>query len=471
MDSFVRQIPLDHDHGTSDREIELVARKNINIWLKNASPEVHSWIEESGFNAKEDKCLVVPRGKSGVQKVVVISDVSEPEDLSPYDFAFANRSVPGGTYRLSTDLSPVALRRFALGWQLGSYRFDRYKTEKSGRKPARLLLPPDVEISDLLELSESVFFGRDLVNTPAEDMGPSEISMTVLELAKCFGAEVEETVGEHLLERDCNLIHAVGRASADAPRLLDLRWGDKDAPKVTLVGKAVCFDTGGVLPKNFAGMRHMKTDMAGGALALALARQIMSVSLNVRLRVLIPAVENSISSNSYRPGDVFKSRKGLTVEVAHPDGEGRLALADALALADEEKPELLVSMATLTGAVGEALGEDIAAFLTKDESWERALLAKSKETADPMWPLPLGAPYKGLLKSKVADLCHITEGYGAAGSITAAQFLEHFVENARAYIHIDFSGWNSRPDAGFLEGGNVTGMRTLFAALQDRYGV
>ncbi|MDO8861999.1 leucyl aminopeptidase family protein [Haliea sp. E1-2-M8] len=449
--------------------LEIVLLANFDHWLKNASSMVQDWVAHIHFHPEPGACLTIAGPDNRIDLAVVFVDVDSMELLRPADIGFACTALPAHSYQLITKLSPNQLSQVALGWQLGTYVFDRYKSEVIKPRAGTLLVDDSVDVEATIELARSVAFGRDLVNTPAEDMGPSELGDVIRNLADGYGATVTELSADELLDQNLPLIHAVGRASDDPPRLLDMKWGDPAAPKLTLVGKGVCFDSGGVLAKDFPGMRQMKTDMGGAALALALARQIMSSQLFVRLRVLIPAVENCVAANAYRPGDVFKSRKGKTVEVAHPDAEGRLVLADALALADEESPDVLISMATLTGAVTEALGEEIAAFMTPSTDLMSVLQHSGLATGDPLWPLPLWRPYQRLLKSDVADLCHITEGYGGAGAITAAQFLGHFVERATNYIHIDFAGWNGRADAGYQRGGNVSGMRALYDWLINRF--
>ena len=318
-------------------------------------------------------------------------------------------------------------------------------------------------------MADAVFMVRDLVNTPTSDMGPDALEAAVRKLAERHKAEVEVTEGDDLLKRNFPMIHAVGRASATAPRLIDMVWGRKDAPKVTLVGKGVCFDTGGLDIKPASGMLLMKKDMGGAANVLGLASMIMAADLPVRLRVLIPAVENSISANAFRPGDVLQSRKGLTVEIGNTDAEGRLILADALALADEEAPEMLIDMATLTGAARVALGPDLPPFYTGDDALAAELATAAVEVEDPIWRMPLWKPYDAKLASKVADINNVTTD-GFAGSITAALFLQRFVERAKSWAHFDIFAWNPAERPHGPVGGEAQAIRALAQVISARFG-
>jgi leucyl aminopeptidase len=367
------------------------------------------------------------------------------------------------------DLSAAALdlSAAALAWEMGGYRFERYKT--SERKPARLVIKDAAIRTRAKQLGEAVAFGRTLINTPANDMNPSALAAAALALAKRFKATSRVIVGDKLLKQNFPLIHAVGRASSDVPRLVDFTWGNLKHPKVTLVGKGVCFDTGGLDIKPSSGMALMKKDMGGAAAALTAAQMIMAAKLKVRLRVLVPIVENAIAGNAFRTSDVIKSRKGLTVEIGNTDAEGRLILADALALACEDKPELLIDYATLTGAARVALGADLPPFYTSDETLAADISAAGNACGDPVWRLPLWKAYDRMLDAKIADLSSTGSG-GMAGSITAALFLQRFVEPKTSWAHFDIYGWVPATRGARVEGGEPQAARLTFALLEKRYG-
>ncbi|WP_244475032.1 leucyl aminopeptidase family protein [Methylobacterium sp. Leaf99] len=373
-------------------------------------------------------------------------------------------ALPAGTYRLE---GPVDGTEASLAWLLGGYRFGRYRAAGPAGVPPRLVAPEGVDAEAVMRIAAAVALGRDLVNTPANDLGPAEIEAAARTLAAAHGAAVAVVSGD-ALEKDFPLVHAVGAASPRAPRLIDLTWGDPAAPRVTLVGKGVAFDTGGLDIKPSAGMLLMKKDMGGAAAALAAAAMVMGAGLRLRLRVLIPAVENSISGAAFRPGDVIRSRAGLTVEIGNTDAEGRLVLADALALADADTPDLLIDFATLTGAARVALGPDLPAFFTEDDALADAVAAAGAAVADPVWRLPLHAPYAGLLDSKVADLNNAPGG-PFAGAITAALFLRRFAPGTKAHVHFDLYGWNPSTKPGRPEGGEVQTARLVHALLAARY--
>ncbi len=372
-------------------------------------------------------------------------------------------ALPAGRYRLEGSGFNVA--EAALAWLLGSYRFTRYRAV--GPTLPTLVAPEGVDVEAITRIAEAVALGRDLVNTPANDLGPAEIEAAIHTLAEAHGAAVTVIAGD-ALARDFPLVHTVGAASPRAPRLIDLTWGDPDAPRVTLVGKGVAFDTGGLDIKPSSGMLLMKKDMGGAAAALAAASMVMGSGLRLRLRLIVPAVENSISGAAFRPGDVIRSRAGLTVEIGNTDAEGRLILADALALADAEKPDLLIDFATLTGAARVALGPDLPAFFTEDDSLAEAVTAAGRAAVDPVWHLPLHAPYDSLLDSKVADLNNAPGG-PFAGAITAALFLRRFAPATRAHVHFDLYGWNPSTKPGRPEGGEVQTARLVHELLSRRY--
>jgi leucyl aminopeptidase len=417
------------------------------------------------FSAKPGKCLTLPAPDGRIAQIVFgIEDAtSKSRDL------FRPGALPGllppGVYRFAN--APHDARLATLAFALGSYRFGRYRKNET---PAVRLVPPDgVDTADIMRMAEAAALARDLINTPSNDMGPEELAQAAQALAARFGASFHCIVGDELVSRNFPLIHAVGMASTRAPRLIDLGWGDPSHPKVTLVGKGVCFDTGGLDLKPSSGMLIMKKDMGGAANVLALAQMVMDAGLKVRLRVLIPAVENAVAGNAFRPLDVFKSRKGPTVEIGNTDAEGRLVLADALALADEEKPDLLVDLGTLTGAARVALGPDLPPFYTNDETLAEAVAAHAKRENDPLWRLPLWPPYDSWLDSKTADINNAPSG-GFAGSITCALFLQRFVTDAKSWLHVDIYGWTPSAKPGRPEGGECQAARAIYKLLSERYG-
>jgi len=443
--------------------LHLVDEDSFPSWLKAQSTEARTWVDSNGFAPKAGHRLMVP-GKGGTLALAVCGMASPPEH---WDFAALPAALPNGTYRLAGSVGAALASKVALGWALGGYAFTRYGNGK-GKEYSRLVWPSRADRGHVSRTYTAIALVRDLITTPAADLGPEELATAAREVARSGGAKCRVIVGDALLKRNYPMIHAVGRASLRQPRLIDLSWGPARAPKVTLVGKGVCFDTGGLDLKLPAGMALMKKDMGGAAVALGLAQMIMDAKLKVRLRVLIPAVENSVSANSFRPGDVLKSRKGITVEIGNTDAEGRLILADALAEADTEKPELLFDFATLTGAARIAVGPDLAALFTHDDKLAVDLSRLGATVSDPVWRLPLWQPYKRLIRAKVGDINNAGEGR-MAGAITAALFLDRFVERASAWAHFDIYGWSPRSLPGRPEGGEAQAMRAVFALLAERY--
>jgi len=447
------------------RPVRLVTEPGLDSWLASAPEALRRWVSETGFRARPGTLALLP-GDAGALAGALLGVAASGGGMR--DAASAADRLPAGVYRLdpegvnSTDLC-------ALGWALGQYRFSRYLSE-SARGPSVLLWPAAADRTDVLRAAEADRFVRDLVNTPAADMGPPELEAAARALAEEFGASVSVVLGDDLLSKGFPAIHAVGRASTGAPRLVDLTWGDRDHPAVTLVGKGVCFDTGGLDIKPASAMRYMKKDMGGAAHVLGLARMIMASGLPVRLRVLTPAVENSIAGNAYRPGDVLATRKGLTVEIGNTDAEGRMVLCDALALADEESPELIINMATLTGAARVALGPELPALYSDDDDTARQLVDVCAAEEDPVWHMPLWQPYSEGLSSPIADMNHINSGPPMAGSIYAALYLKRFVENAGTFVHLDLYAWNPKSRPGRPEGAECQSVRGLFRYLQMRYG-
>ncbi len=426
-----------------------------------------AWVRANGFRARLGTALALPGADGSVERVLVgwgTGAARRRERLHLGSFA---RAAPAGSYRLEGGLSPGEAAQAALGWMLGRYRFDRYKSD-SVDVEADLETPDGVDGARLGRIAEGVFITRDLINTPANEMGPEALERAARRIAERHGAAIEVTTGEALVDANLPLIHAVGRAGPQAPRLIDLHWGNEGDPAVTLVGKGVCFDTGGLNLKPSGSMALMKKDMGGAATVLGLAHMIMGLGLGLRLRVLIPAVENSVAAVAMRPGDVLTSRKGLTVEINNTDAEGRLVLADALALASEADPALIVDMATLTGAARVALGPDVAPFFTDDEALAAELAAASEQAADPIWRLPLWPAYEGDIEPGIADLDNAPKG-GFAGAITAALFLKRFVGHA-PWVHFDIFGWTPKARPGRPKGGECQAARAVLAMLVARYG-
>ncbi len=418
-----------------------------------------AWAKAQGFHAGLGTALTIPGADGAIAMALVGHGREADRKRQRFGVAAAARKLPQGTYFIAGGLSGAALEEAALGWLLESYDFARYRKPK---RPAAMLVAPDgVDGARIAAIAAGETLTRDLINTPASDMGPAELEAAARALAKEHGAYIAVTTGADLLTDNFPMIHTVGRASTRAPRLLDMRWG-KAGPQLTLVGKGVCFDTGGLNIKPGGSMGLMKKDMGGAATTLGLAHMIMALDLPIRLRLLIPAVENAIDGNAFRPQDVLTSRKGLTVEINNTDAEGRLVLADALALADEESPDLVISMATLTGAARVAVGPDLAPFFTDDEDHAAVLAQSAARVADPVWRLPFHAPYEARIEPAIADLDNAPAG-GMAGCITAALFLRRFVD--APYMHFDIYGWCPSTAPGLPKGGVGMGHRAVLDAL------
>ena len=458
---------MHHDALTADGlekavPIHAVTPDGLKQALSERPAPERRFVEAQGFAGEAGRHVLVPDADGHVAAVLFgLGDDAVPR--SPLAAGKLASVLPAGDYRLGDGFGDHPLA--ALAFALGSYRFDRYRKP---REPGARLVVPAAEFAALARVRDGVFLARDLINTPANDLAPGDLAKAAEDLAARFDAEAQVVSGD-ALARDFPMVHAVGAASERPPCLVDMRWGDERAPKVTLIGKGIVFDTGGLDIKPAAAMALMKKDMGGAANVLGLASMIMDAGLKLRLRVIIAAAENAISGRAFRPGDVLKSRKGLTVEIGNTDAEGRLVLADALALADEEEPELVVTMATLTGAARVALGPELAALFTDDSELAGALAAASAEVADPMWRLPLWRPYDSLLSSKVADLNHISSG-PFAGAIIAALFLRRFVAAASAFAHFDIYAWNQTARPSGPEGGEAQAIRALFRYLASRYG-
>ena len=457
-------VTLSDVKGAGSRPIHLVRLGELG---QSGAPAEHlAWAKACDFSGEAGKLLPVPGPDGSIAGAFfgLGVDKGDKGGLSALVTGALARQLPGGDWHFSPE--PANAELAALGAVLGGYTFGRYGRKATG--DVRIACPAGADADRVRQTAEGVFLARDLINTPTNDMGPPEIEEAVRELASRHGATVEAIVGAELLEKNFPMIHAVGRASAEAPRLIDLRWGRADAPKVTLVGKGVAFDTGGLDIKPASGMLLMKKDMGGAANVLGLASIIMSAGLDVRLRVLIPAVENAISGNAFRPGDVLRSRKGITVEIGNTDAEGRLILADALAYADEEAPDLLIDMATLTGAARVALGPDLPPFFTDDEPLADEISAASLRMADPLWRLPLWEGYEQRYSSRIADINNVnTDGF--AGAIIAALFLRRFVEKAKSWAHFDVFGWSPVDRHHATIGGEAQAIRALADILRRRY--
>ena len=433
-------------------------RRRLPKLLESLTPAERRFAEASEFDGAPNTYAIVPDAKGGIARVLVgVRDGSDPWALAGLPL-----KLPRGSYELGKGPVAIAPDKAAFAWDLGGYRYARYK--KSARKPSVLQLDGSTKVREALDLAAAARLVRDLVNTPAEDMGPQELSDVAREQAELFGGEFDEWVGDELLAQNFPAIHAVGRASTRPPRLLEIHWGNPKDPRVAIVGKGVCFDTGGYDIKTAEGMRLMKKDMGGAAHAIALARLVMQRKLPVRLHMLVPAVENAIAGNAFRPGDVLRTRQGLTVEIGNTDAEGRVILCDAIAYAVEQKPKTLIDFATLTGAARVALGPELPALYCNDEGLAAKLLKAAADLDDPMWRMPLWRGYRRLFDSDIADINNSGRG-GFAGSIVAALFLDHFVPQDLAWAHFDVYAWNDASRPGRPVGGEAQGLRAVLEAL------
>ena len=448
--------------------LHAVLPKGLDKFLASLSPAESRWLRAVAFAAKEGELVLVPGEGGGLGAGVL--GLGQGRD--PHALAQFSERLPAGLYALGDVPAAFSGAHAAYAWAIGTYRFERYRgarKETARKEHPRLVLPAGVDGDALSRIAEGVFFARDLINTPANDMGPAELEEAARSLAGRFGARLNVTTGEALLEANYPMIHAVGRASMRAPRLIDLAWGKEDHPKVTLVGKGVCFDTGGLDLKTASGMATMKKDMGGAACVLGLAQMIMGAKLPLRLRVMIPAVENSVSGSAYRPGDVLASRKGLFVEIGNTDAEGRLVLADALTEADAESPELMFCLATLTGSARAATGMELPPFFTDDETLASDLMRHGTLENDPVWRLPLWRSYEAAVDSTIADINNAPD-YPLAGAITAALFLNRFISKTESWAHFDIPAWIDRPKPGRRKGAEANAIRAMFAAIAARYG-
>ncbi|MDE0692290.1 MAG: leucyl aminopeptidase family protein [Gammaproteobacteria bacterium] len=445
------------DDGRPATAVEVVTAGDLAEWRGRASAVEHAWLDRFGFAAGANAFVFLPGGDGAPDRV--LAGLGEGESIA--SLGHLAMRLPAGDYRLEGATEPELL---ALGWGLGGYQFTEYR--KPARAPATLLIPP--ENAAVLDELEAVNLCRNLVNTPTSDMLPHHLEDAARRLAERHEASIEVTVGDELLRRGFNTIHTVGRASASPPRLIDIRWGDAEHPEVTLVGKGVCFDSGGLDIKSASGMRLMKKDMGGAAHVLGLAHLVMQRRLPVSLRVLVPAVENAIAGNAFRPGDVIRTYAGTTVEIDNTDAEGRLILCDALTLAAEDEPEALIDFATLTGAARSALGPELPAMFSNDDDMANGISAAGNSREDPVWRMPLHADYLAMLDSTVADIANAGSS-PYAGAITAALYLQRFVGNA-PWAHFDIMAWNTRRRPAHPLGGEAMGLRAVFGWLAGRFG-
>jgi leucyl aminopeptidase len=453
------------DPTSASIPLHLVLKSDVDAFISAQSDQDASWLKANGFTGSAGSLCIMP-SVNGI--AAAVAGLGSESDLKRTRFGLAEvrGKLPEGTYHLITTLTGAQLDEQVLGWLFSGYVFDKYV--KKTHPKAHMIAPENVDARRLESIAQGEFLTRDLINTPASDMGPAELEQAAITLAHSFGAQISTVQSDSLLAQNFPMIHAVGRASPRGPRLIDMRWGAK-GPKLTLVGKGVCFDTGGLNLKAGASMGLMKKDMGGAATVLGLAHMIMALDMPIQLRVLIPAVENSVSGNAFRPQDILSSRKGLTVEINNTDAEGRLVLADALALADEETPDLSVSMATLTGAARVAVGPDLSPFFATEVGDAAAVAKGAEASSDPVWQLPYWEPYEKMIEPGIADLDNAPSG-GMAGCITAALFLRRFVTNTPRYMHFDVYGWCPSALPGRPKGGVGMGARALLAALPDLLG-
>ncbi|WP_354002187.1 leucyl aminopeptidase family protein [uncultured Reyranella sp.] len=452
------------DRSSSALPLQFVVQSKWGAWLKAQSAATRGWVESLGLAGSPGDVAVLP-GRDGKASgaVAVI-----PDAPTLWDFGSLSTKLPAATWRLEGRTAPVAATDVAVAIGLGAWKFERYRASKS-KSGAKFLWPEGADRKRAIATVEAISMARDLITTPSSDMGPAELAAAAQKLARAHKARMKVIVGDDLLKQNYPTIHAVGRASVRAPRLIDLTWGRPGDPKVTLVGKGVCFDTGGLDLKPAAGMLMMKKDMGGAATVLAVASMIMATGLRVRLRVLVPAVENSVSGNAFRPMDVVRTRKGITVEIGNTDAEGRLILCDALHEGASEKPAMMIDCATLTGAARVALGPDLPALFCNDDKLAHALVAAGEAVADPMWRMPLYAPYRQMLASKVADINNVSSG-AFGGAITAALYLKEFVPNDVPWAHFDMMAWNNSSRPGRPEGGEAQVARAIYRTIADRFG-
>ena len=457
------EVVVDHAQGAVV-PVHALRERELASFLEGGEAFVKAFAELSEFKAKAGQVLVVPDAAGAIDQVLL--GLGAAGDAQGFRVLAAR--LPAGDYRIASAPAEIAPDQIALAFALGSYRFDRYK--KKGETHPRLVAAEGVDVAQVRSIAHACALARDMVNTPPNDMGPLQIETIAREIAEQFGATITVTTGEGLLEANYPAVHAVGRAAVPerGPRMIEIQWGEAGKPLVALVGKGVVFDTGGLDIKPSAGMRNMKKDMGGAAHALALGRMVMAAGLPVRLAILLPVVENAISGDAMRPGDVLDSRKGLTIEVGNTDAEGRLILADALTRAGELEPALTIDLATLTGAARMALGPQLPPYYTDDEELAGEIEAAAAAVADPLWRMPLWKGYVDSLDSDVADLKNDSDAWAQAGSVTAALFLQKFAP-AGPWVHLDIFAWNPRGRPGWPSGGEAQSIRALYAMLAGRF--
>ncbi len=449
------------DRSSSSLPVQFVLQPKWRTWLKDQSAAQRGWIESTGVSGNAGDLVILP-GRDGKAAGAVLVISARP---SLWDFGALGTKLPAGTWKLG-DTAPVSATDAAVAIGLGLWKFERYKGKKS-KPSAKFLWPAGADKTRATAMIEAISMARNLITTPSSDMGPADLAAAAQEMAKKFKAKISVIVGDDLLKKNYPTIHAVGRASVRAPRLIDLTWGNPKDPKVTLVGKGVCFDTGGLDLKPASGMLNMKKDMGGAATVMAVAAMVMACKLPVRLRLLVPAVENSVAGNAFRPLDVITTRAGITVEVGNTDAEGRLILCDALTEGASEKPSMMVDCATLTGAARVSLGPDLPALFCNDDTLADGLIATGTEVADPMWRMPLYQPYRSMYASKVADVNNVaTSPFG--GAIIAALYLQEFVPDDVPWAHFDMMGWNNASRPGRPEGGEAQTARAIFTTIEKR---
>lgn len=461
--------PTSHPSAAHSIPVHLVTEEGFESWLISQSPAMQRWLVVHHFKGERHRLVLLPDSAGNIAQIAYgVGKCAAGDEINLWHAAGLPERLPDGQYHLVNALSAASASQFALGWAYGQYRFDRYRKELRTPRAISLVAPAGADITHAERLNAACTLARDLINTPASDLNPETLAGEITRVATRYSAKCVAYVGDELLQQKLSAVHAVGRASSVAPRLVDFHWGNAEHPKVTLVGKGVCFDSGGLDIKPPSGMLLMKKDMGGAACVLGLAQAVMDAQLPIRLRVIIPAVENAISANAFRPGDVLATRKGLSVEVGNTDAEGRLILCDALALADEEKPDLLIDCATLTGAARVALGPELPALFCNDDALSAEFTGVARQEADPVWPLPLWSGYDDELSSKIADLNNVSAS-GFSGAIIGALYLRRFVTSAHHWIHLDLYGWNSKDRPGRPIGAEPQTLRALFALLRKRY--
>jgi leucyl aminopeptidase len=448
--------------GSKPLPIHSFAAKSYDAWLKKQSSTTKNWLKANGYKASAGKCCLLPDAKGNLAGAAFCRD----DNPSIWSFATLVGQLPPGTYQLDGTLTNSQATQAALGWALATYRFTKYK--KQANDFPRLVAPKGCDMGYVKAFTTSIFWARDLINAPANDLTPDTLAREAIQFGRKFKGQVKVIKGEDLLKANYPMIYTVGKASSVPPHLVDIRFARKGAPKVTLVGKGVCFDTGGLDIKSTAGMKMMKKDMGGAACVLALARAIVETKLPVQLRVLLPIVENAVAGNAMRPLDIAPTRKGITVEIGNTDAEGRLILCDALTEADDEEPDLIIDCATLTGAARVALGTEVPAFFTPDDRLAHELMASSTHTDDPLWRLPLWKGYRSQLDTSHADLSNDPNSpYG--GAITAALYLQEFVSKTPSWLHVDMMAWNLSGKPGRPQGGEAMAVRALYALIKERF--